>query len=326
MAPSVDYVFRIENTRNPDEYTLSPPFKIKGATGTGETDSSSSDTKLVHMALKRQQGPGPLSTTEPALDPSQESSILSEVSDAITATSEPDPTTVAVAPTTPAEATPIETIDGAVVFSTIGGGLVTETSSNVVVSFTRSSSTTLVTSTAANGDVETLTSVVVVNAPVTGRPDSGVDPGDVATEITATSGISPGTLSSPSPIASDPSPGSGNNASAGPGLSSGAIAGIAVGSAAAGVLAAAAVFFLVRRHYRNKMRNRAGDGVTPHHAERDKEEAPFGQFTSNRSELEGTPAHRKGPWELDARDSERHEADDSAAKYELSSSSDGAKR
>lgn len=128
-------------------------------------------TKLVHMALKRQSN-GTATTSEPPPDPSQESSISSELSEAITATSEPDPTTVAVAPTTPAGATPIETIDGAVVFSTIGGQLVTVTSSNVGVSFTRSSSTRLVTSTAANGDVETLTSVVVVNAPVTGSPDS----------------------------------------------------------------------------------------------------------------------------------------------------------
>lgn len=128
-------------------------------------------TKLVHMALKRQNN-GTATTTTPPPDPSQESSISSELSEAITATTEPKPTTIAVAPTTPEGATPIRTIDGAVVYSTIGGGLVTETSRNVDVSFTRSSSTRLVTSTAANGDVETLTSVVVVNAPITGTPDS----------------------------------------------------------------------------------------------------------------------------------------------------------
>lgn len=128
-------------------------------------------TKLVHLALKRQDNGTATTTTAPP-DPSQESSISSALSEDITATTEPDPTTISVAPTTPAGATPIETVDGGVVFSTVGGGVVTETSRNVGVSFTRSSSTQLITSTAANGDVETLTSVVVVNAPVTGSPDS----------------------------------------------------------------------------------------------------------------------------------------------------------
>jgi len=129
-------------------------------------------TKLVHMALKRQSNGTATTTSEPPPDPTQEESISSELSDVITATTTPDPTSVEVAPTTPAGATPVETVDGAVVFSTVGGGVVTETSRNVDVSFTRSSSTRLIYSTAANGDVETLTSVVVVNAPVTGSPDS----------------------------------------------------------------------------------------------------------------------------------------------------------
>jgi hypothetical protein len=129
-------------------------------------------TKLVHMALKRQNN-GTATTSTPPPDSSQESSISSALSQEITATTTPDPTTISVAPTTPAGATPVETVEGGVVFSTIGGGVVTETSRNVGVSFTRSSSTRLITSTAANGDVETLTSVVVVNAPITGSPDSG---------------------------------------------------------------------------------------------------------------------------------------------------------
>lgn len=129
-------------------------------------------TKLVHMALKRQSNGTVSTTSEPPPDTTQESSISSALSEDITASTEPDPTVVTVAPSTPAGATPVETVDGGVVFSTVGGGVVTETSRNVGVSFTRSSSTRLVTSTAANGDVETLTSVIVVNAPVTGSPDS----------------------------------------------------------------------------------------------------------------------------------------------------------
>ena len=70
------------------------------------------------------------------------------------------------------------TVDGGVVFSTAGGGVVTETSRNVGVSFTKSSSTRLILTTAADGSVETLTSVVVVNAPVTG---SGAEAGSAET-------------------------------------------------------------------------------------------------------------------------------------------------
>jgi hypothetical protein len=158
-------------------------------------------TKLVHLALKRQDNgtvpdstttttsqqtttqqtttsaPPPPPTTSssstPTPDPTQEASISSALSEDITAETTPDPTTIAVAPTTPPDATPVTTVVGGVVFSTVGGGLVTETSRNVDVSFTRSSSTKVVLSTAADGRVETLTSVVVVNAPVTGSPDSG---------------------------------------------------------------------------------------------------------------------------------------------------------
>lgn len=141
-------------------------------------------SKLVHIA-KRQSGSNATttttSTTPTPSTPAQSSalsssisasssraaSVSSALSSAIYASTVPPPTTILVAPTTPVSATPVATTKGAVIFSTYGGGLVTLTSSSEGVSFTPSTSTHLYYTTLPNGNVETSTSVVVVNAPVT---------------------------------------------------------------------------------------------------------------------------------------------------------------
>lgn len=104
-------------------------------------------SKLVHIAMKRQAA-------------NATSVVTGE-------------TTVLVSPSAPVSATAVETVDGGVVFSTVGGGVVTVSSSAAVVSFSPSSSENVFVTTLPNGDVETQTSVVVVNAPVT--ETGGVD-------------------------------------------------------------------------------------------------------------------------------------------------------
>ena len=131
-------------------------------------------SKLVHIAMKRQASNATSSV-------SQASSISSVLSSQIQASDVPDPTTVLVAPSEPARATAIETVDGGVVYSTIGGGLVTLRSSAVDVSFSRSTSENVFVTTLPNGDVQTRTSVVVVNAPVTATGDSQGTAGAAAT-------------------------------------------------------------------------------------------------------------------------------------------------
>ena len=86
-----------------------------------------------------------------------------------------------VAPNAPAHATAIATIDGGVVYSTIGGGVVTLKSSSLDVSFVQSSSTELFVTTLPDGSVQTQTSVVVVNAPVTATNDAAGTAGAAAT-------------------------------------------------------------------------------------------------------------------------------------------------
>ncbi|EHY53573.1 hypothetical protein HRR83_003783 [Exophiala dermatitidis] len=136
-------------------------------------------SKLVHLAKKRQVSNTTITTTssKTASTPAQSSaeqqsssraaSVSSILSSAIYASTVPGATTVTVAPATPTSATAVRTSDGAVVFSTIGGGLVTLTSSAVGVRFTPSTSTHLYYTTLPDGQVETSTSIVVVNAPVT---------------------------------------------------------------------------------------------------------------------------------------------------------------
>ena len=137
-------------------------------------------TKLVHIAIKRQASN---STTTAS---NQQSAITSDLSSEIHASTVPKATTVVVPPSAPADTTPIATEDGGVVYSTYGGGLVTLTSSAVGVRFTPSTSTHLYYSTLSNGDLQASTSVVVVNAPVTGSTETD------AAGAAATTGSDPG--------------------------------------------------------------------------------------------------------------------------------------
>jgi hypothetical protein len=105
---------------------------------------------------------------------SEEASISSAVaaSSALTASTVPAPTSLALAPTTPNGATAVTTQTGEVVYSSSGGGLVTVASSIAFVTYQRSSQEVLSTYTLPNGQLTTATSVVVVNAPVTGSVET----------------------------------------------------------------------------------------------------------------------------------------------------------
>lgn len=154
-------------------------------------------SKLVHLAKKRQASNStttpptstastPAESSVEAQSSSQAASISSVLSSEILASTVPGATTITVAPSTPVSATAIKTTNGAVVYSTFGGGVVTLTSSAVGVRFTPSTSTHLFYTTAADGSIETETSVVVVNAPVTGGADASAE------GAAATTGSSPG--------------------------------------------------------------------------------------------------------------------------------------
>jgi hypothetical protein len=105
---------------------------------------------------------------------SQEASLSSALaaSSALTASTVPAPTTLALAPTTPSGATAVATNTGEVVYSSSGGGLVTVASSIAFVTYQRSSQEVLSTYTLPNGLLTTATSVVVVNAPITGSVET----------------------------------------------------------------------------------------------------------------------------------------------------------
>lgn len=126
-------------------------------------------SKLVYIAKRQNNG------TTTAATPATSTSIApvaATVSDAVSAlivaSTVPAPTTIRLAPSTVAGETAISTVPGGVVFSTVGGnGVVTRTSSAVGVSFTRSTSTHIYTYTAGDGSIQTSTSLIVVNAPVT---------------------------------------------------------------------------------------------------------------------------------------------------------------
>ncbi|KAK6369332.1 hypothetical protein LTS17_009674 [Exophiala oligosperma] len=127
-------------------------------------------SKLVHLAKKRQDSNSTTTRTSSSSS-SEAASISSILSSEILASTVPGATTITVPPSTPASATAVATSDGGVVYSTFGGG----------VRFTPSTSTHLYYTTAADGSVETRTSVVVVNAPVTGATDATGAAGAAAT-------------------------------------------------------------------------------------------------------------------------------------------------
>lgn len=180
-------------------HSLSPKFqdgvfsKDRAAIEHVHSENPVIASKLAHLARKRQVSNSTITTTSSstASTPSQSSaesqsssraaSISSVLSSAILASTVPGATTVTVAPSTPPSATAVQTTSGAVVFSTVGGGLVTLTSSAVGVRFTPSTSTHLYYTTLPDGSVQTSTSVVVVNAPVTDSPDATSAAGAAAT-------------------------------------------------------------------------------------------------------------------------------------------------
>ncbi|KEF57410.1 uncharacterized protein A1O9_05327 [Exophiala aquamarina CBS 119918] len=179
-------------------HSLSPKFqdgvfsKDRSAIEHVHSENPVVASKLVHIAKKRQESnstttASSTTTSTPAQSTSDEqsssraASVSSVLSSAILASTVPGATTVTVAPAAPASATAVATTDGAVVFSTVGGGLVTLTSSAVGVSFSPSTSTHLFYETAADGSISTSTSVVVVNAPLTDSPDATGAAGAAAT-------------------------------------------------------------------------------------------------------------------------------------------------
>ena len=181
-------------------HSLSPKFqdgvfsKDRAAIEHVHSENPFIASKLVHLAKKRQASNTTTSASVTPSTPAQSSvesesssraaSVSSILSVAIFASTVPAATTVVVAPTAPPSATPVATTNGAVVYSTVGGGLVTLTSSAVSVHFTPSTSTHLYVTTAPDGTVRTSTSVVVVNAPVT---DTSTATGAAGAAATTTS-------------------------------------------------------------------------------------------------------------------------------------------
>lgn len=160
-------------------HQLAPKFqdgvfsKDRSAIEHVHSESPEVASKLVHIALKRQAANSTASI--------EAASISSALNSQIRASTVPGATTVLVAPDAPARATAIATVDGGVVYSTIGGGLVTLQSSVVDVSFTPSTESNVFVTTLPNGDVQTRTSVVVVNAPVTDEGGASGTAGAAAT-------------------------------------------------------------------------------------------------------------------------------------------------
>lgn len=179
-------------------HSLSPKFqdgvfsKDRSAIEHVHSENPIVASKLVHIAKKRQESNStttassttastPAQSSAEEQSSSRAASVSSILSSAILASTVPGATTVTVAPAAPASATAIATTDGAVVFSTVGGGLVTLTSSAIGVSFSPSTSTHLYYTTLPDGSISTSTSVVVVNAPITDSPDATGAAGAAAT-------------------------------------------------------------------------------------------------------------------------------------------------
>lgn len=125
---------------------------------------------------------------------SAEGSLSSQLaaSSALTASTVPAPTSLALAPTTPNGATPVATQPGVVVYSSSSGGLVTVASSIAFVTYQRSSHEILSTFTLPNGQLTTATSVVVVNAPVTGSVETAPATAGAAQTTGASAGLQSG--------------------------------------------------------------------------------------------------------------------------------------
>lgn len=158
-------------------------------------------TKLVYIAKRQNNGTatgaGVLPVAAPASTTQSVAPVAPTISNAVssqifnTASSTPRPTTITVAPSPPPNAVVVSTVPGGVVYSTQGGGVVTLTSSAVGVRFTKSTSTSLYYTTLPNGQVLTSTSLIVVNAPVTG---ADVATGAAAATASGTPGLQNGAV------------------------------------------------------------------------------------------------------------------------------------
>lgn len=133
-------------------------------------------------------------SSEQASLTSAEGSLSSELaaSSALTASTVPDPTTLALAPTTPSSASAVSTVNGGVVYSSSAGGLVTVASSIAYVTYRRSSQEVLSTFTLPNGQLTTATSVVVVNAPITGSVETAAGTAGAAQTTGGSAGLQSG--------------------------------------------------------------------------------------------------------------------------------------
>jgi hypothetical protein len=198
-------------------HSLAPKFKDgvfskdRSAIEQVHSESPLIASKLVHIAKRQSSSNATTTSTTPTPStPAQSSALSSSISEsssraasvssalssAIYASTVPPPTTILVAPTTPNSATPVATSKGAVIFSTFGGGLVTLTSSSEGVSFTPSTSTHLFYTTLPGGTIETSTSVVVVNAPLTagGGDAAGVTNSAGAAATSGSPGLASGAV------------------------------------------------------------------------------------------------------------------------------------
>jgi hypothetical protein len=128
-------------------------------------------TRLLSLARRQSNATTTQSSASSAASSAAVSSALA-ASSALTASTVPAPTTLALAPTTPNGATAVTTQTGEVVYSSSDGGLVTVASSVAFVTYQRSSEEVLSTYTLSNGQLTTATSVVVVNAPITGSVET----------------------------------------------------------------------------------------------------------------------------------------------------------
>jgi len=190
-------------------HSLSPKFKDgvfskdRSAIEQVHSENPAIASKLVHIA-RRNTGNSTSSTPAPspstpeqssavAQSSSRAASVSSALSSAIYASTVPPATTIVVAPTTPHSATPVATTSDAVIFSSFGGGLVTVTSSAEAVDFTPSTSTHFFYTTLPNGRLQTQTSVVIVNAPMThDGGDAQAATGSAGSAATTGSSSNPG--------------------------------------------------------------------------------------------------------------------------------------
>lgn len=169
---------------------------VASAAGGASSAGGSTDSGVSSAASSANSQAAAQSSQQASLTSAQ-GSLSSELaaSSARTASTLPVPTSLALAPTTPKSATPVSTINGGVVYSSAGGGLVTVASSIAFVTYQRSSQEILSTFTLPNGQLTTATSVVIVNAPVTGSLETAAGTAGAAQTTGSGAGLQSGAAS-----------------------------------------------------------------------------------------------------------------------------------